>query len=357
MLENGHHMDGNLENRAVADSGVDYEYIVHQEEVFCEDTPEMDFDFVPKKSSHLWGIGYWDSVYDMETDTAVGVDKLVDIRPENMQDLKPGDQLLIKRDSGESRYLWVCRQDGAVVGRLHWANCAAIIPMLEDGTLKQVEIKVHSIETGHMQVEFIAAFQGLIQCTVYRIDSNIMDSKFRQFGKLPCAMSVGAVKALFELYNRFVGAYDQMSAFSEQINLPVNEKYQAEMHTVLNTLEKSFIPGLDYSGGDQIHFGEFVLDRIQEEPERYNVLAEYEIDPYARLEEILEQHCLPEETRYWLEGERVSEDEFQDKWTGAPRFKTLALIDGKQIGEIPDSQISQAIFSDRLVAFADLSLA
>lgn len=357
MLENSHNVEGTLENRSAADSGVDYEYIVHQEEAFWEDAPELDFDYTPKKSSHVWGIGYWDSVYDLETDTAVAVDKLVDIRPENLDDLKPGDQLLIRRDSVDSRYLWVCRMDGAVVGRLHWTNCACMIPMLEDGTIKQVEIKVHSVEPGLLQVELIASFQGLIQCTVYRIDSNLMDTRPQEMGKLACAMSVNAVKALFELYNRFVRAYDQMSAFAEQINLPVNEKHQAEMNTVLNTLKNSFVQGLDYSGGDQTHFGAFVQDKIQEEPERYGVLAEYEIDPYARLEEILEQHCLPEETRYWLEGERVTEEEFQDKWTDAPRFKTLALIDGKQIEEIPDSQIGQTIFGDRLVAFADLSLA
>ena len=229
-----------------------------------------------------------------------------------------------------------------------------MIPMLEDGTIKQVELKVHSIQPGRIQVQIIAAFQGLIQCTVYRIDGDTMDNRPRKMGKLPCAMTVEAVKALFELHNRFTGAYDRMAAFAEQINLPMNQQYEAQMHSVLHTLENGFVSGLDYSGGDHSHFGAFVLDRIQQEPQRYSVLAEYEIDEYARLEEILEQHCLPEETRYWLDGDRVSEDEYHDKWEGTPRFRTLALIDGKQTVEIPDHQISQSIFGDQLVAFAQL---
>lgn len=168
-------------------------------------------------------------------------------------------------------------------------------------------------------------------------------------------MTVEAVKALFELHNRFTGAYDRIAAFTEQIDLPMNQKYEAQMHSVLHTLENSYVSGLDYSGGNHIHFGSFVLDRIQQEPQRYGVLAQYEIDGYARLEEILEQHCLPEETRYWLDGDRVTEDEYQDKWSGCPRFRTLALIDGKQTEEIPDSQIGRTIFSERLVAFAELN--
>ena len=352
MLENSRHMDGIRENMP----NTDLEAVVHQEEVYCEDTHEMDFDFIPKKSSHLWGIGYWDSVYDMETDTAVAVDRLVDIRQENLEDLKPGDPLLINRHPEDPKSLWVCRPNGAVVGRLHWTNCAAMIPMLEDGTLKQVEIKVHSIQPGHMQVQLIAAFEGLIQCTIYRINSNLEGTKPQEMGKLNCTMSLDAVKALFELHNRFKGAYDRMGAFAEQINQPVNQSYQSEMNTVRRTLVQSYVPGLDYSGGDQSHFGSFVLDKIQEEPQRYSVLSEYEIDAYACLEEILEQHCLPEETRYWLNGDRVSEDEYHEKWAGVPRFKTFALIDGKQMGEIPDSQISQSIFNDGLVAFTDLSM-
>ena len=333
----------------------DSESLILQEEAFCEEAADMEFDFIPKKSSHLWGIGYWDSVYDMQTDTAVGVDNLVDICPENLQDLKPGDQLLINRDPEDPRRLQVCRLNGSMVGRLHWANCAAIVPMLEDGTIKQVELRVHSIQPGCLQVEFIAAFQGLIQCTVYRFHGDTMESSPQEMGKLPCTMSVDAVKALFELHNRYTGASERMHAFAEQINLPVNQDYKAKMHTVLNTLERSYCPGQDYSGGDHTHFGSFVLDKIQQEPQRYGVLAQYEIDGYARLEEILEQHCLPEETRYWLDGDRVTEDEYQDKWSGCPRFRTLALIDGKQADEIPDSQIGQTIFSERLVAFAELN--
>ena len=93
----------------------DSESLILQEEAFCEEAADMEFDFIPKKSSHLWGIGYWDSVYDMQTDTAVGVDNLVDICPENLQDLKPGDQLLINRDPENPRRLQVCRLNGSMV--------------------------------------------------------------------------------------------------------------------------------------------------------------------------------------------------------------------------------------------------
>ena len=37
------------------------------------------------------------------------------------------------------------------------------------------------------------------------------------------------------------------------------------MTSVLDTLKRSYVPGLDYSGGDQVHFGSFVLDKIREE--------------------------------------------------------------------------------------------
>ena len=166
MLENDHHIAKNQEQNTDSVLGWEKERFARYEEACCEEFEQGEDGYIPKKSSHLWGIGYWDSVYDMETDTAVAVDKLVDVCPENLEDLVPGEQLLIVRDEENDRRLRVCRVNGAPVGKLHWTNCVAMIPMLEDGTIKQIELKVHSIQTGLIQVQIIAAFQGLIQCTI-----------------------------------------------------------------------------------------------------------------------------------------------------------------------------------------------
>ena len=103
MLENDHNIAENQEHRCSSDLGWNNEHIAQYEEAYCQEDSACEFDFVPKKSSHLWGIGYWDSVYDMETDTCVAVDKLVDVCPENLEDLVPGEQLLIQRDRSDDR--------------------------------------------------------------------------------------------------------------------------------------------------------------------------------------------------------------------------------------------------------------
>lgn len=258
--------------------------IAWQEEAYFQELEEQEDARVLKKSSHLWGIGYWKSVYDLDSDTATALENVQVLRQENLAGLETGEVLSLVRDPDNSRRLFVCKQDGTVLGRLPWTNCAAVIPLLENETIKALEVRAHSVQDGVLETAFQVAFQDLIRCTVYRVE---YDGRTEELGVLRCVMALDAVKALFELHSG----------------------YRSN--------------GIGY-------FGTYVLDAILAEPARYACLAEYEIDAYAHLEEILEQHSLPEEVYWRVDGSQVSEEDFLAIPSGCSRQKVLALFDGKR---------------------------
>lgn len=279
--------------------------LAHYEEAYFDDISKLELFHPLKKASHLWGIGYWKSVYDLQEDTAVAVENVVEIRKEQLTILKTGDVLALARDPENGRRLLVCKKDGAVIGRLHWTNCAAIIPMLEDGTMKSLEVRVHDCNEASLEVELKASFRDLIRCTLYRVEcSGAMEELCVQ----RCVMELDAVKALFELYSQY------------------------------RDCEKGY-------------FGTYVCNAVQQEPLRYSMLAMYEIDEYAHLEEILEQHSLPEEYYYRVEGIPVSEEEYQKQPSGSNRQKALALFAGKK--RMAHLCAEQILASDELVSLIE----
>lgn len=279
--------------------------MAHYEEAYFDDISELELSYPLKKSSHLWGIGYWKSVYDLQEDTAVSVEDVVEIRQDQLSGLKTGETLTLKRDPENNRRLFVCKKDGAVIGRLHWTNCAAITPMLDDGTMKALEIRVHEVGCKKLQVELKAYFQDLIRCTLYRVDS---DGTAEELCVRRCVMDTDTVKALFDLYSR-------------------------------------------YRSSGTGYFGTYVCNAVQQEPLRYSMLAKYEIDEYAHLEEILEQHSLPEEYYYRVEGVPVSEEEYQKQLSGSNRQKALALFAGKN--RMAHLGAEQILASDELVSLIE----
>ena len=161
----------------------------------------------------LWALGYIGEKYDVDTDTIVARETLVDThcdhRPDRIEKLRVGDRVFLVREPENPqnpRNISVRNRSGESLGNLSAERCSVAAPLMDSGYMTVTSASVVEVvpasQSGKVPVlklETRARFENLIQCTLCKVSGNHMDTWTQELSVSRCTMPLIHAKAFFEL--------------------------------------------------------------------------------------------------------------------------------------------------------------
>lgn len=293
-------------------------------------------------------------------------------RNQRIEYIHVGDTVqLIREPENEKndQNIAVRNRNGESLGNLSSGCCSILAPLMDAGYADKVTAKVTEAipvskrgpraKKSILKLEITIHFENAVQCTLCKLGGDQVRTWAQELTVWSCTLPTAHAKLLFELYNRFNEEYDKLDRGENDTSYAGLDNLEEEIRAAREQMQAQRIPGADYSRGAETvngNFGAYVLQCIGKEPERYGVLKQYGVDPFAGLEEIFWNHCIGEKKYYWLDQTRVPEEEFSQIDGYNHWYDILELYDGLDLPvDLNDEDVVSIFGCGKFAAFADLS--
>ena len=293
-------------------------------------------------------------------------------RNQRIEFLNLGDMVRLVREPENEindQNISVRNRQGESLGNLSASVCSTLAPLMDAGYADKVTAAVCEViplsqrssraKKAILKLKVTIHVEGQIQCTVCKLGGDQVHTWAQELTVWNCTLPTEHAKLLFELYNRKCGEYDNLDKGENDTSYAGLDNLEEEIRAAREKMQAERIPGVDYSSGGEIaeeDFGSYVLHYVEQDPQRYGVLKQYDIDPYADLEVMLDDHLVGERKYYWLDQTRVEEDEFSEIDGYNHWYDVMELYDGLELPvDLNDEDIVSIFGCGKFAAFADLS--